>query len=89
MHQIKPSVMKGNGKQRTGQGFSLSELRKAGISVQVAARLEIRTDRNRKTEHEQNVETIKAFAAKAAEAAKAKPESKTEPPKDSKKKAKA
>jgi ribosomal protein L13E len=89
MRQVKPSVTKTNGKQRIGQGFSLSELKKAEISVQVAARLKIPTDRNRKTEHERNVEIVKAFAVKAAETSKAKAEQKAESAKESKKKAKA
>jgi len=79
--------MKANGKQRLGQGFSLLELKKAGIGIQKATKLEIPTDMNRKTAHDSNVELVKAFVAKAAEA-KPKIAQKAEPTKESKKKAK-
>ena len=85
--KVKPCVLKGNGKQRLGQGFSLLELKKAGISLQQAARLEIPADRNRKTAHDNNVEIVKAYFAKATEA-KPKLEPKTAPPKEARKKAK-
>jgi ribosomal protein L13E len=87
LHHVKASVIKAKGKQRRGKGFSLLELKKAGISKQVAAKLEIPTDKNRKTGHDQNVECVKVFAAKAAEV-KLKLEQKAHPLKEPKKKAK-
>ncbi len=89
MQQVKPSVMKVNGKERPGRGFSPRELKAAGVSTQVAARVHIPIDKNRKTVHEGNVEIVKAFVSKQTEAkAKAKAEVKVETAKESKKKAK-
>jgi large subunit ribosomal protein L13e len=64
MHHIKPAVLKPDGKQRSGRGFSREELKKAGLNAQEAKRLEMPVDRRRKTVHEQNVEAIKAYVEK-------------------------
>lgn len=64
MHHIKPTVNKRNGKQKEGQGFSLNELREAGISKQDAQKMKLRIDSLRKSCHAENVETIKAHKPK-------------------------
>lgn len=64
MHHITPIITKQNGKQKTGSGFSLEEIKKAGITKQQAQQLQIRIDSRRKTAHEENVETIKAHLPK-------------------------
>ena len=64
MHHIKPKILKSDGKQRSGRGFSPEELRKAGLNPTEAKRLEIPVDKRRKTVHNQNVEAIKAYAEK-------------------------
>jgi ribosomal protein L13E len=77
MHHIKPKILKPDGKQRSGRGFSREELKKAGLNTAEAKKLEIPVDKRRKTAHDQNVEIIKAYAGK--EKAKAKPKPKPEP----------
>ena len=84
MHHIKPKILKPDGKQRSGRGFSSEELKKAGLNPAEARRLEIPVDRRRKTAHDQNVEAIKAYAEKKK--AEAKPKPKPQP--QAKKKAK-
>jgi large subunit ribosomal protein L13e len=83
MHHIKPRILKPDGKQRSGRGFSPEELKKAGIDPAEAKRLEIPVDRRRKTAHDQNVEAIKAYAEKRK--AEAKPKQKLQPKKKAKK----
>jgi ribosomal protein L13E len=73
MHHIKPRILKPDGKQRSGRGFSPEELKKAGIDPAEAKRLEIPVDRRRKTAHDQNVETITFYAEKKKIEAKPKP----------------
>ena len=83
MHHIKPKINKKDGKQRSGRGFSLEELGKAGLTVAEAKRLEIPVDKRRTTVHDWNVEVLKAYAEK--EKAKAKPKKKPQPKKKAKK----
>jgi large subunit ribosomal protein L13e len=84
MHHIKPKIIKERRKQRNGRGFSREELKKAGLSSQEAARIELPADQRRKTAHDENVETIKAFVAKQKAEAKPKQEPKLEPKKKAK-----
>jgi large subunit ribosomal protein L13e len=77
MHQIKPKILKPDGKQRSGRGFSSEELKKAGLNPAEARRLELPVDRRRKTAHDQNVEAIKAYVEKKK--AEAKPKQKPQP----------
>ena len=84
MHHIKPIILKPNGKQREGRGFSLEELKKAGLNKTEATRIGIPTDPRRKTAHDENVEAIKAYAEKKKAEAKPKkpkpePETKKKP----------
>jgi large subunit ribosomal protein L13e len=84
MHHIKPKILKADRKQRSGRGFSAEELKKAGLNPAEAKKLEIPVDKRRKTAHDQNVETIKAYVEKKK--AEAKPKPKMQP--QNKKKAK-
>jgi ribosomal protein L13E len=78
MHHIKPKIHRTDGKERNGRGFSLEELRKAGLNRAEAKKLEIPIDKRRKTAHEQNVQKIKSYAKKKAEIKpKPKPQPKT------------
>ncbi len=47
------------GKKRKGKGFSLEELKLAGISVNEAKKLKIYIDKRRKSVYEENVEFLK------------------------------
>ncbi len=60
MHHVKATITKQNGKTSVGKGFSLNELREAGINRQQAKKLGIRVDVKRKSTHEENVAAIKA-----------------------------
>jgi large subunit ribosomal protein L13e len=83
MHHIKSKINKKGGKQRDGRGFSREELKKAGLNIADAKKLELPIDRRRKTAHDQNVEAIKACAEKKK--AEAKPKQKPQPKKKAKK----
>jgi ribosomal protein L13E len=78
MRNIKPKILKPDGEQRGGRGFSLEELKKAGLNPTEAKKLEIPVDKRRKTAHDQNVEAIKAYAEKKKKA-EAKPKQKPQP----------
>jgi large subunit ribosomal protein L13e len=84
MRHIKPEVVKPDGK-RSGRGFSLEELKNAGLNPAEAKRLKLPVDKRRKTAHDQNVETIKAYAKKKKAKAKPKPKPKPQPKKKAKK----
>ncbi|XHH10008.1 MAG: ribosomal protein L13e [Candidatus Bathyarchaeia archaeon] len=69
MHHIKPTIQKPNGKTKNGKGFSPHELAKAGVSPFQAKQLGLPVDFRRKSEHESNIEALKAHAtAKKTEA---------------------
>jgi ribosomal protein L13E len=84
MHQVKPEVVKPDGK-RNGRGFSLEELKKAGVNPAEAKRLKLPVDKRRKTAHDKNVKAIKAYAEKKKAKAKPKPKPKPQPKKKAKK----
>ena len=86
MHHIKPEILTPSGKQRSGKGFSLEELKKAGLNKAEAKKLEIPVDIRRRTAHDQNVKALKAYAE--TKKAEAKPKPKPEPKPKPKKKAK-
>ena len=91
MHHIKATVTKQNGKKSTSRGFSLTELKNAGLTKQDAKKIGIPLDIKRKSAHDENVETLKAHAEKAKAEAKPKaPKTETPPTvKKPKKKAKS
>jgi ribosomal protein L13E len=61
MITVKPIIFKKYGKERYGKGFSREELKKAGLSLREALKLDIPVDSRRKTAHKENVNTIKGF----------------------------
>jgi large subunit ribosomal protein L13e len=73
MHHIIPIITAQSGKEREGKGFSPDELKEAGLNAADARKLGIRVDRKRKSKHEENINTLKAHAAKAKTQAKPKP----------------
>ncbi len=68
MHHIKPSILKPNGKQKSGKGFSPNELAKAGVNRLQARQMGLPVDYRRRTAHDDNIEALKAHAKTAAEA---------------------
>jgi len=72
MMKMRSKVFKQHGKQRWGKGFSVGELRKAGLSLSDAVKLCVPVDARRKTAHEENVEAVKAFLKKRKAALKPK-----------------
>ena len=72
MSTSEPKIVKREGKQRVGRGFSREELKKAGLSDKDALKLHVRVDLKRKTAHEENVEAVKAFFESKKKSAKAK-----------------
>jgi ribosomal protein L13E len=92
MQHIQATITKRNGRKSTSRGFSLNELKGAGLTRQDAKKIGIPLDIKRKSTHNENIQTLKAHAeqAKAQAKARAKPkEPKTEPAKKPKKKAKS
>ncbi len=77
MSKIRPKVFKKGGKQRFGKGFSREELKKAGLNAKDALRYGIFIDLRRKTLHEENVESLRAFLGSRKAAAKSKGKSKS------------
>lgn len=75
----KPRLLKFAGVEpgkRVGKGFSLGELKEAGINEAIARDLEIPIDRRRRSIHEWNVRALKEFVTKVQDliqAKKAKP----------------
>jgi ribosomal protein L13E len=59
--EIKPKVLRRNGKQREGKGFSREELKQAGTNTAEALKLKIPIDTKRKTAHEHNIEALKTL----------------------------
>ncbi len=51
-------------RKRLGRGFSLGELKEAGISLTEAKRIGIPVDRRRKTVHAWNIEALKKLVPK-------------------------
>ena len=87
MHHVKAIIIKQNGKQSIGKGFSQTEIEKAGLNKQQAKQMGIRLDAKRKSLHEENVTALKEHTEKAKIANQTKPKAaKTE---QSKKKAKS
>ncbi len=71
MHHIKAIILKSDEKKRLGAGFSREELKKAGVNLQEARRIELPIDMRRRTVHDDNVEAVKTYAE--AEKSKRKP----------------
>ncbi len=59
----RPVVKTGN-KTREGRGFSLNELKQAGLTIFDAKRIGIYLDKRRKTVHNENVEYLKTIELK-------------------------
>lgn len=60
MDHVKPIITKPNGKQKRGKGFSINELEAAGVSKQQAKQAKLPVDLRRKSQHDENVQSIKA-----------------------------
>jgi hypothetical protein len=68
MSAVVVRMVGGKHKTRKGRGFSLSELKQAGIPLSQAVSLGLMTDLRRSSTHQQNVDTLKALAAKPRQA---------------------
>lgn len=63
MSAVVVRMVGGKHKTRKGRGFSLRELKQAGIPLSHAISLGIMTDVRRSSMHPQNVDSLKALAA--------------------------
>ncbi len=88
MDSIRPSIQKSDGKQRSGKGFSLEELKTAGLDQPAAKKMKIPVDKRRKTSHDTNVAELKAFNEKQQAKTKPKPTAKQKVQEQTKKKPK-
>jgi large subunit ribosomal protein L13e len=73
---ITAKVLKPDRKQRAGRGFSRDELKQAGTNPKDALKLKIPIDLKRKSVHEENVATLKAFLSTHKPKSKSKPKPK-------------
>jgi len=48
-------------KQRVGKGFSISELKAVGLSIEQACKSKIKVDKRRDTTHEWNIEALRQY----------------------------
>jgi len=81
MHHIKPIIIKPDGSQRPGKGFSPDEVKEAGLNTADARRLRLPVDRKRKTCHDENIANIKSHFKNAPAKAKPKVAAETKKPK--------
>ena len=58
---VKRKLKDGRIIMRAGRGFSLNELKKAGITVNMAEKLGIRTDKRRRSCREENVKALRTL----------------------------
>ena len=72
MTATRPKVLKNDGKQRFGRGFSREELKKAESNLKEALKLGLPLDTKRKTAHEENIAAVKAFLKEKRSASKPK-----------------
>ena len=79
MHHIKPIILKPNGKQKSGRGFSPDELAKAGVNRLQARQMGLSVDYRRRTAHDDNIASLKAHAEKAKVESDAKPKAAKKP----------
>ncbi len=61
-NMIRPIVKSPKGKLRKGKGFSIGELKEAGLTIEKAKKLKISVDKRRKTIFQHNVEKLKEIA---------------------------
>lgn len=61
-------IVQGANRWREGRGFSISEVKEAGISVFEARRIGIPVDTRRKTSFEENIDELKEYIEEADEA---------------------
>ncbi len=85
MHHIKPLITKSDGKKRNGRGFSLEEIKNAGVTKVDARKMSLPVDCRRKTAHEENVEALKQHINKAKTELKPKSELAPKSPEKAKK----
>ena len=76
MRRINPSIEKSDRRQRSGKGFSLEEIKKAGLDQSEARKMKIPVDKRRRTAHDANVLELRAFKEKQQVEAKPKPKPK-------------
>lgn len=75
MTGVKAKILRKDGKQRNGRGFSKGELKEVGLCLKDALRRKIPIDAKRGSVHKENVGTLKIFLETHKVASK--PEKKT------------
>jgi large subunit ribosomal protein L13e len=61
--RLKAIVKSPKGKIREGRGFSISEIKQAGLSLKNAKKIGIPLDRRRKSCRKENINALKKFVA--------------------------
>ena len=64
VRMISPIVKRGT-KVKTGKGFSIDEVKEAGVNIGEARHLGVPVDQRRSTSYPENVEALKEWIAKA------------------------
>ena len=65
VRMISPIVKRRGGKDSTGKGFSIDEVKEAGVNVGEARHLGVPVDQRRSTSYPENVEALKEWIAEA------------------------
>jgi len=68
--RLEPRVTSPSGKRRLGKGFSLAELSGAGLSLDLAHRMDLPVDKRRSSSREENITAIKGLLTSAEPAKK-------------------
>ena len=65
VRMISPIVKRRGGKVSTGKGFSIDEVKEAGVNIGEARHLGVPVDQRRSTSYPENVEALKEWIAEA------------------------
>lgn len=68
--RLEPRVTSPSGKRRLGKGFSLAELSGAGLTLDLAHRMDLPIDKRRSSSHEENITALKGLMTPAEPAKK-------------------
>jgi len=72
LNALEPIVKRPESRVRCGRGFSINELKEAGVTLEQACKLKIRIDRRRSSKWPENVARLKEFVTSSKAVARTK-----------------